>query len=234
MHFSGIISTLTILMLSGAAAACGSDLTTPREGESGNPTSGSTTGGLDSTLSAGGARRVEIKLFPGELVAREFHLDADDNEEQLASRVTAIDPAQGTMTLELGGLIVTYDSRTRFRTDRESHESRSTWEAAVQGELAAGRRPLIEARRNPGGAAQSPDDASFTARDLRLETGSGDQKIEIDVDDDNLRSASGSSSVVLLVLGLTIEVNGRTRLTDDHGGNDDRGDDDRDDDDDDD
>ena len=40
-------------------------------------------------------------------------------------------------------------------------------------------------------------------------------KIEIYVDDDNLESVSGNSIAVLRVLGLTIEVNGRTQLGED-------------------
>ena len=54
---------------------------------------------------------------------------------------------------------------TRFRTESESHESRETWETQVQGEIAAGRRPLVEVRYRTveellaaarGGAVESP------------------------------------------------------------------------------
>ena len=97
--------------------------------------------------------------------------------------------------------------------------------------LAAGGRPLVEARRNPIGASQSPDDAAFAARDFRLEDDDEDQKIEIYLDQDNVVS-QGDGSIVIRVLGLTIEVNSRTRLFDDKGGagsgddNDDNGGDD--------
>ena len=37
------------------------------------------------------------------------------------------------LTLELGELIISYGAGTRFRTESESHESRETWEAQVQG-----------------------------------------------------------------------------------------------------
>ena len=122
---------------------------------------------MDSALGSGSVSRIEIELFPGELVAREVHVEADDAEEKIVSGVTAIDPAQGTITLDLGGLVVDYGAATRFRTESESHESREAWEALVQSEIAAGRHPPVEARRNPAGAPQSPDDPSFTATDLR-------------------------------------------------------------------
>jgi hypothetical protein len=169
-------------------------------------------------LTRGGVSRIEIELFPGELVAREVHVEADDAEEKIVSRVTAIDPAQGALTLELGELIVSYGAATRFRTETESHASRAAWEALVQAQIAAGGRPLIEARRNPADTPQSPDDPSFTAADLRLEDESDERKIEIYVDEDNLVSG-GASAVVLRVLGLSITVNDRTRLgPDDNGG----------------
>jgi hypothetical protein len=145
-------------------------------------------------------------------------VEADDAEEKIVSEVTAIDPAQGTLTLELGGLVVGYGAGTRFRTESESHESRSAWEALVQSEIAAGRWPLVEARRNPPAAPQSPDDPSFPATDLRVENEPDEPKIEIYVDGDNLVSGS-DSEVVLRVLGLSITVSDRTRLgPDDNGG----------------
>ena len=43
------------------------------------------------------------------------------------------------------------------------------------------------------------------------------------MDDDNLESVSGGSLAVLRVLGLPIEVNGRTQLGEDNGQGDDDG-----------
>lgn len=212
-HF---IPALSALFTATAAVACSSEARLPSDPE--GSTSTSAVGSVDSALAGGDANRIEIELFPGELVAREVHVEADDAEEKIVSGVTAIDPAQGTVTTELGGLIVSYGAATRFRTESESHESRAAWEALVQSEIAAGRRPLIEARRNPAGMPQAPDDPSFTAADLRLEDESDEPKIEIYVDDDNLVSG-GASEVVLRVLGLSITVNDRTRLgPDDDGG----------------
>ena len=141
---------------------------------------------VDSALASGGVSRIEIELFAGELVAREVQVEADDAEEKIVSPVTAIDPGQGTLTLELGGLTVSYGASTRFRTEPESHEGRETWEALVQDEIAAA--------------------------DLRLENQLDEPKIELYVDGDNQASARGSSELVLRVLGLSITVNGRTRL----------------------
>jgi hypothetical protein len=211
-HFT---PSLIALITATAAVACSSEARLPSDPEGSTSASAVTT--VDSALAGGGVSRIEIELFPGELVAREVHVEADDAEEKIVSGVTAIDPVQGALTLELGGLIVSYGAATRLRTGSESHESRAAWEALVQSEIAAGRRPLIEARRNPAGT-QAPDDPSFAAADLRLEDESDEPKIEIYVDDDNLVSSS-ASEVVLRVLGLSITVNDRTRRgSDDNGG----------------
>jgi hypothetical protein len=206
---------LTAMATATAAAACSSEARLPSDPEGSANASAAAT--VDSALGSGGVSRIEIELFPGELVAREVHVEVDDAEEKIVSGVTAIDPAQGTLTLELGELTISYDAGTRFRTESESQESRETWEAQVQGEIAAGRRPLVEARRNPAGAPQSPDDPSFTATDLRLENETGEPKIEIYVDGDNLVGGD-ASEVVLRVLALSITVNDRTRLGPDDGG----------------
>jgi hypothetical protein len=210
------IPSLTVLATATAAAACSSGARLPSDPDGGTGTSAVVA--VDSALDSGGVSRIEIELFPGELVAREVHVEADDAEEKIVSGVSAIDPAQGTLTLELGGLTISYGAGTRFRTESESHESRETWEALVQAEIAAGHRPLVEARRNPAGAPQSPDDPSFTATDLRLENETDEPKIEIYVDGDNFVSGD-ASEVVLRVLDLSITVNDRTRLgSDDDGG----------------
>ena len=209
------IPSLSALVTATAAAACSSGARLPSDPEGGASTSAVVA--VDSALGSGRVSRIEIELFPGELVAREVHVEADDAEEKLVSQVTAIDPAEGTLTLELGGLTISYGAGTRFRTESESPQSREAWEAQVQGEITAGRRPLVEARRNPGDTPQSPDDPSFTATDLRLENETDEPKIEIYVDGDNLVGGD-ASEVVLRVLGLSIAVNDRTRLGPDDGG----------------
>jgi hypothetical protein len=225
MRFTArIMTALAVITTITTVSACGSDLTIPSDSGTGSSDERSAATVVDSALGAGrGGSRIEVKLFPGELVAREVHLEADDDEEKIVSNVTAIDPEQGTISLELGGLTVSYGTGTRFRTETESHESRGVWEASVQSELAAGRRPLIEARRSPSGSPQAPGDPTFVAADLRLEGDGDEPEIEIRVDEDNLESVSGNSLAVLRVLGLPIEINGRTQLGEDDGadGNDD-------------
>lgn len=213
MRFT-ICTIAALAAVTSVVSGCGSDAAGPSNGPGGSQRTA--TFAIDSALGLG-TSRIEIHLFPGELVAREAHVEADDLEEKIVSAVTAIDPGQGIITLDLGGLTLTYGAGTRFRTDAESNATRAAWEAAVQSELSAGRHPLIEARRNPPAAPQAPDDASFTAADLRLKTGAGDPTIELYMDGDNLESASGTSAV-LRVLGLVIEVNDRTSLVDDTAG----------------
>jgi hypothetical protein len=214
MRFPTRVFTALAAVTIGTISACSSDATGPSNNPAGDARTAAVA--IDSALGTG-TSRIEIHLVPGELVAREVHVEADDQEEKIVSQVTAIDPAEGTLALDLGGLTISYGAGTRFRTESESHESRSAWEAAVESELAAGRRPLIEARRNPPASPQAPDDPSFTATDLRLENDTDEPRVEIYLDADNLESVSGTSAV-LRVLGLSIAVNGSTRLGDDNGG----------------
>jgi hypothetical protein len=210
-----IFPPLAALAMTTTASAC-SDATSPAGPKDGGLASAAAV--VDSAIGEGGVTRIEIELFPGELVAREVHVENDDAEEKIVAAVTAIDPGQGTLSLELGGLTVSYGVGTRFRTESESHAGREAWEARVQSEVAAGRRPLIEARRSPNRAPQSPDDPTFVAADLRLEE-PDEPKIEIYVDRDNLVGGDGVSEAVIRVLGLSITVNDRTRLgPDDDGG----------------
>jgi hypothetical protein len=205
------IAAIAAVLTATAISACSSDLTTPSDGD-GNPSPGSAAAALQLSVLGGAASRIEIELFPGELVAREIEVETEDDEEKIESRVSAIDPTAGTVTLELGALVVSYGDATRFRTETESHQTRTAWEAAVQSKLASGGHPMIEARRNAPATPQAPDDPSFVAADLRLQNQADEPKLEIVVDDDNLESGGGSSGAVLRVLGLSIAINGRTQL----------------------
>ena len=181
-------------------------------------TSDSAVATVDSALGAGGGSRIEIELFPGELVAREVHVEADDAEEKIVSPVTAIDPGQGTLTLELGGLTVSYDCEHPVPQRDESHESRQTWEAAVQGEIAAGGGRWSKPGGTPPALPRLRSDPPFIAADLRLENERDEPQIEIYVDG-RQRGEREHLGAVLRVLGLVHQVNGRTRLgPDDNGG----------------
>lgn len=167
---------------------------------------------FESTLTSG-PRRVEIKLNAGGLVVREIDIEPDDAEEKIVSEVTAIDPAQGTVTLALGDFRVSYGAGTRFRTPSRSRVSRAEWEAAVQSALDAGQRPPIEARRNQPAAPQAPTDATFLAADLRIADQTDEPQLEVLVDDDNLETnASPPPLAILRVFGLPLEITSQTRL----------------------
>ena len=167
---------------------------------------------FESTLTSA-PRRVEIRLVPGSLVVRELDVEPDDAEEQIVSTVTAIDPAQGTVTLSLGGFAISYGSGTRFRTPTQSRVSRAEWEAAIQSALAAGQKPPIEVRRNQPAAPQAPTDPSFLATDLRIADRTDDPKLEVYVDENNLETnVSPPPLAILRVFGLSLEITSQTRL----------------------
>lgn len=199
---------LLTALAAGTVSACSADSASPLDPAAGGAAAAVA---VDSALGTAGTDRIEIKLYPGELVAREVHIENDDAEEKIVSAVNGLDPAAGALALELGGLTVTYGAGTRFRTGSESNASRAAWEAMVAAQIAAGGHPQVEARRNPPGTPQAPDDPTFVAADLRLTSGADEPKIEIYVDQDNLLSA-GDDSAVLRVLGLSITVNTRSRL----------------------
>lgn len=205
--------TTTFLALS-ALAACSSDSTGPG-GTNPPPQFGQilSFSQFDSTLGSGTAR-LEIKLLPGGLVAREIDVEPDDAEEKIVSQVTAIDPVAGTITLALGGLTVSYGSGTRFRTPSDSRVSRSAWETAIADAIALGQQPPIEARRNPGATPQAPTDPSFTAKDLRLASQTDEPKLEVYVDSDNIETVASPPPVAILrVFNLPIEITSSTQLS---------------------
>ena len=167
---------------------------------------------FDSTLGSV-PRRVEISLIPGGLVVREVDVEPDDAEERIVSEVTAIDAAQGTVTLSLGGFKVSYGSGTRFRTPSKSRVTRTEWETAILSALNAGQTPPIEARRNQPASPQAPTDASFLATDLRIADGTDDPKIEALVADANLEIVASPPPVAILrVYGLPLEITSQSRL----------------------
>lgn len=204
-------TALTLLLL----AACSSDATGPGGSTVPPAQFGQTLSfsQFDSTLGTGTAR-VEIKLLPGGLVAREVEVEPDDAEEKIVSTATAIDPAAGTITLALGGMTVSYGAGTRFRTPSNSRVSRGEWEAAISAAINSGGQPPIEARRNPGATPQDPTDPSFTALDLRLENQAEEPKIEVYVDSDNLEPVASPPPVAILrVFNLAIEITSSTEFS---------------------
>ena len=161
-----------------------------------------------------GTARVEIQFTSlAGLVAREIEVEPDDAEEKIVSRVTAMNPTAGTLTLELGGLVVSYGASTRFRTTTNSNVDRSTWESGIDAELDAGRRPSIEARRNPPATPQAPTVATFPAADLRITEAIDEAKIEVYVDADNYAEVSSPPPLAILtVFGLPVQILSSTQL----------------------
>lgn len=207
-------SVATAFLTLAALTACSSDSTGPG-GTNPPPQFGQilSFSQFDSTLGSGTAR-LEIKLLPGGLVAREINVEPDDAEEKIVSQVTAIDPVAGTITLALGGMTVSYGSGTRFRTPSDSRVTRSAWETAIADAIALGQQPPIEARRNPGATPQAPTDPSFTAKDLRLASQTDDPKLEVYVDSDNLETVAVPPPVAILrVFNLPIEITSSTQLS---------------------
>ncbi len=161
-----------------------------------------------------GTARIEIEFTTlAGLVAREIEVEPDDAEEKIVSRVTAMNTTDGTLTLELGGFVVSYNSSSRFRTESSSNVSRSAWEALIAAELSGGRRPSIEARRDQPATPQAPTVATFTAEDLRLTNEIDDAKIEVLVDADNLEDvASPPPLAILRVFNLPVQIVASTRI----------------------
>ena len=146
-------------------------------------------------------------------VAREVEVEPDDAEEKIVSRVIAIDPTSGTLTLELGLLPVHYGTSTRFRTPLNSNVSLTTWEAEIVEEVDAGRLPSIEARRNPPDIPQAPTLSVFLATDLRIAEAIDEPKIEVYVDRDNfVQVTSPPPEAFLTVFGLPVEILSSTRI----------------------
>lgn len=201
--------TASILSM-GLLAACGSDPVGPVG--STTFTTALTLSQFDSSLGAG-VTRLEIKLLPGGLEAREIEVEPDDAEEKIVGRATAIDVGTGTITLDLGGLSVRYGTGTRFRTPSDSRVTRAAWETQVANALGTGAQPLIEARRNRPAVPQDPADASFTASDLRLGSGTAEPALEFYVDGDNFEGvATPPPNAILRVLNLPIAITDNTEL----------------------
>lgn len=166
---------------------------------------------FDTVLANTGMVRVEIELVPGGLVAREVEIqDADEvgEEEEIESGVTAVSGALGTLTLELGGLTVSFDANTKFEADDDASLTQADFIARIEAALAAGDTPFIEAERAAPALPQAPDDPTFLARKIELEDDDEDEsEIEINVAAANLTvNDTPPPDAILRVLNLPIEL----------------------------
>lgn len=165
---------------------------------------------FDTVLATTGMVRVEIELVPGGLVAREVEIqDADEvgEEEEIKSGVTAVSAGLGTLTLELGGLTVSFDANTNFEADDDESLTQAEFIARIEAALAAGGTPFIEAERAAPAQPQAPDDPTFLARKIELEDDEDDAEIEINVAAANLTvNDTPPPDAILRVLNLPIEL----------------------------
>ncbi len=178
-----------------------------------------------------GVVRVRIKLVTDSLVARRVTIErasARRNFEELDGRVTALEEGTGadTLTLDIGTLKVVLDSTTMLRGEHEwgnedgnDQPSSALMEftSRLKMELAAGRRPFVEARRaEPGTPEAAGDSAAFVARTVRLDDADDAPEIEIDVDSANFATvASPPPAAWLTVLGQHIAITGSTVIKSD-------------------
>ena len=83
MRFT-ICTIAALAAVTSVVSGCGSDAAGPSNGPGGSQRTA--TFAIDSALGLG-TSRIEIHLFPGELVAREAHVEADDLEEKIGARL---------------------------------------------------------------------------------------------------------------------------------------------------
>jgi hypothetical protein len=170
-----------------------------------------------------GPARLEIKLRPASLVAREVERKTPDemmDEESIRAPVIAVTTSGdgGTLTLEIGGLQVDFGAGTRLRTEN-GDVGLDAFVAEIEAALAAGTEPFVRAKRPPAAEPQAPDDPTFLASEIRIRDRADEVELELNVDADNLTlTDTPSPDAVLTVLGVAIEIRattGETELEDD-------------------
>lgn len=163
-----------------------------------------------------GAAQVEVSLLPGGLTASEIAVrpSGQSNEERIQS--LAVDfwsnGVEGSVTLALGGLVVTFDENTRFYFGEDEIDV-LTFVAQLAGNLLEGFDLPVVAERALPAVAQDPDDPTFLAAAIAIDS-DGSPQLRLEVDADNLEMAAnpapGEPDGWLNVLGLRIQL----RVTD--------------------
>jgi hypothetical protein len=162
---------------------------------------------IDST-----PQRVEINLVEDALVARQVELKTGDEltrDESIRGQVTAVSASgdAGTLTLAIGGLQVGFDAGTAFKSADGAVLTAGDFVAQVQAALDAGGPLYVRASRPAPAEPQAPDDASFTASQLRISDCLTSPKLELNVNGANFTlNDTPPPDAYFHVLGLAIEV----------------------------
>ena len=164
--------------------------------------------------------RAEIELRNGGLVVRELEIESDDDdeddEEEIEAHIVSTDAA-GSVTLDIGGIVVTFDASTKFENFDGDDVSLAQFVAIVDAELAAGRMPRVEAKRPSPTSPQAPDNGVFAATSLELDDDQDERKIEIKIGAANLTinepRPDGGPDATVQVLGVVLEIRTTEGLT---------------------
>ena len=159
-----------------------------------------------------GPTRVEVSLVAGQLVAREVEIETGEltDEEELESHISGVTSAAGQGSLELtlnGGFVVDFDSSTEIEGPDGEDFTLDEFVAWVEAEVAAGRQPAIEAKRPAPTTPQDPTTSTFFATELELDDEGGKEKLEINIDSDNLEVlTTPPPDARLTILGIVIDI----------------------------
>jgi DNA/RNA endonuclease YhcR with UshA esterase domain len=173
-----------------------------------------TLGELQDALSSGIAR-VAIEIIGDGPVARRVVVgrpEATADEEWMASRVAGIETleGQGTASLTLGDLTLSFDAETRFSAPGSDALSFAQFVERVEAALAEGFEPPVIAQRAPADLPQDPDMAGFHASALRLLQAPEGPALALNVDGDNLQlnpgRRDGEPDAWINVMGLSLEL----------------------------
>jgi hypothetical protein len=174
---------------------------------------------LSSTLDVEAAR-VELTLYRQGVVVRELEIKSPEsltNDERIEGRVVSVvrSDAGGYIELNIEGIRIEFNGDTRFTTREDDVDlDPATVLTRLQGAVADGARPAVEATRAAPDVPQSPDDEGFLANRIRL-LGEGEGRIlEMNIDRDNLvRNDDGFPDGWIVLLGREFEIRIREGIT---------------------
>jgi hypothetical protein len=160
--------------------------------------------------------QIEVELLPGGLTAEVLAVRRERSEEErIQSRIVALDPSAGSLTLLLGELTISFNAETGFWFGGDN-VGREHFFAEVQGALEAGKEPAVVVERPVPEMPQDPDDPDFVAHAVAL-TGEGSPSLRVNIDADNLvwavEPAGDEPDGWLTVFGIHIQLRVRDGTT---------------------